>query len=255
MTGTPVAALAGPSRGGGTGCGAAPGRAGGPIAVELAGGGRVLARGVVNCAGLQADELARTAGEELVEVYPRKGEFLVFEQPPHSPLEEILLPVPSQAGKGMLVFPTVDGHVIAGPTARDRADKGDWSVEGDAAELILSRARAMFAPLVGAEPIAAYAGLRPAGRGANYVIERSARLPGLVHVAAIRSTGLSAAPAIGEYVVELLRAGGAIRPGPERGLPPPASAPGDQDEGSSRPWWMAAAERSRQAGGVGATGS
>ena len=35
----------------------------------------------------------------------------------------------------------------------------------------------MWPPLEGAEPIAAYAGLRPAGRGVNYLIEPSPCVP------------------------------------------------------------------------------
>ncbi len=205
------------------------------VRVELAGGERVLAAAAVNCAGLQADEIAAMAGEEPFEIYPRKGEFLVFEQPAGAELAEILLPVPSSAGKGVLVFPTVDGHVIAGPTARDREDKHDRSVEPDAAELILARARRMLPALAGAEPIASYAGLRPAGRGVNYVIGPSRSLPRLVHAAAIRSTGLSAAPAIGERVALMACEAAGIRPGAPRALAP-APAPG------APAWWRLAAE-------------
>jgi glycerol-3-phosphate dehydrogenase len=188
------------------------------VRVLLAGGARIEVRVAVNCAGLHADEVARMAGEERFAIYPRKGEFLVFAAPAHAPLEEILLPVPSALGKGVLVFPTLDRHhVIAGPTAREREDKCDWSVEEDARELILARAARMYPPLEHARLQGAYAGLRPAGRnGANYLIERSRTLPGLVHVAAIRSTGLSAAPAIGEYVVAMLAQEGRIEPRPAK---------------------------------------
>jgi glycerol-3-phosphate dehydrogenase len=189
-------------------------------------------RAAVNCAGLYADELASSAGDELPDVYPRKGEFLVFEAAQDPPLEQILLPVPSALGKGVLVFPTLDRRaVIAGPTAREREDKRDRSVEADAAELILAKARRMYPPLEGLEPIGSYAGLRTAGRDANYVIERSRTLPALVHVAAIRSTGLSASLGIAEYVVAMLAETGAISPGDVRALPTPAPpTPGDR-------WW------------------
>ena len=225
-TSAPVAALA-PAPGG--------------VALELEGGGRLLARAAANCAGLQADELAESAGETPFGVYPRKGEFLVFEQQPGAPLDEILLPLPSAAGKGVLVFPTVDGHVIAGPTARERTDKRDWSVEPDAAGLILERARRSFPALEGAEPIASYAGLRPAGRdGANYVLGHSATVPGLVHAGAIRSTGLSAAPAIAERLARMIAETGAVELGEPRALPfPPAE--------ETVPWWQRAARRSHSA--------
>lgn len=210
------------------------------VTVELETGESLRVPAAVNCAGLHADELARSAGDELVEVYPRKGEFLIFPAPQEPPLQQILLPVPSALSKGVLVFPTLDRRaVIAGPTAREREDKRDWSVEVDAAELILAKAQRMYPALEGLEPIGAYAGLRPAGRGANYVIERSRTVPRLIHVAAIRSTGLSASLAIGEHVVAMLADDGAISPGPVRSLqasPQPASP---------ETWWERAARRSR----------
>jgi glycerol-3-phosphate dehydrogenase len=212
------------------------GALGGELEVDLAGGERIRARAAVNCAGLYADEVARLAGDELVRIYPRKGEFVVFSAPPGEPLQRILLPVPSALGKGVLVFPTIDGHIIAGPTARERDDKRDWSVEADAAELILPRARQMYPALAQAEPIGAYAGLRPAGRDANYVIEFSRELPALVHVAAIRSTGLSASLAIAEHVVAMLAERGAIQLGAARRIAAPGPAP------PAGPWWQRAAQ-------------
>ncbi len=212
---------------------------GGCLAMTLDTGERLRVRAAVNCAGLYADELARSAGDKLPDVYPRKGEFLVFAAPQDPPLEQILLPVPSALGKGVLVFPTLDRRaLIAGPTAREREDKRDRSVEADAAELILAKARRMYPALEGLEPIGSYAGLRTAGRDANYVIEGSRTLPALVHVAAIRSTGLSASLGIGEYVVAMLAEAGAISPGPVRALPTPAPpAPNDR-------WWERAARGS-----------
>jgi len=240
-----VHALAGAARGGGatvrlgaTVVGLAAGSPGG-VAVELADGEQVHADAAVNCAGLYADEVADMVGEQPVSVYPRKGEFLVFELPDDEPLERILLPVPSSMGKGVLVFPTLDRrHAIAGPTAREREDKRDWSVESDAEELILAKALRMYPPLARAVRVGSYAGLRTAGRdGANYVIEGSRTLPGLVHVAAIRSTGLSASLGIGEHVVGMLAEQGAIDPGPVRPLPVPAEPPP-----SAARWWERSVE-------------
>jgi glycerol-3-phosphate dehydrogenase len=222
------------------GLSAAPG---GGLLLELHTGEQLHARAAVNCAGLFADEVARMAGEDLVRIYPRKGEFLVFSPPAGAMLERILLPVPSALGKGVLVFPTVDGEIVAGPTAREREDKHDWSVEPDARELILARARRMYPGLEDATEVGAYAGLRTAGRNGNYVIKPSRTLPGLVHVAAIRSTGLSASLAIAEHVVGILGGQGAIEPAPPRPLPAPAPAP------SAGRWWQRAALHREVAGG------
>ena len=201
------------------------------LSLGLADGGRVSCRVAVNCAGLHADEVARLAGDESFEIYPRKGEFFVFEPPDGQPLERILLPVPTQRTKGVLVFPTIDGKVVAGPTAHDGEDKSDWSVRAGAREEVVSKARTMLPELDGAEPVAAYAGLRPAGRDCNYAIGPSKTCPGLVNVAAIRSTGLSASLGIAEHVMEMIEAEG-VQLGPARSMP--ASTPPRVDE----PWWL-----------------
>jgi glycerol-3-phosphate dehydrogenase len=209
-------------------------RAGGRIVLGLAGGDVVTCDAAVNCAGLHADTVARLAGDDSFAIFPRKGEFLVFDPPDGRPLERILLPVPTGRTKGVLVFPTVDGKVVAGPTAHDQDDKDDWSVRPEAHDEIIAKARTLLPALEDAEPIASYAGLRPAGRDANYVIGPSAACPGLINVAAIRSTGLSASLGIGGHVAGLLAAHG-IALGPDRPLSAPAPGP------SPEPWWRRSA--------------
>jgi glycerol-3-phosphate dehydrogenase len=89
------------------------------LAIRAQHGESVRCAIAVNCAGLHADDVARLAGDDSFEIYPRKGEFLVFDPPGGDPLEHIILPVPTARTKGVLVFPTIDGKVVAGPTAVD----------------------------------------------------------------------------------------------------------------------------------------
>lgn len=152
---------------------------------------------VVNCAGLFGDEVAREFGDDSFAIRARKGEFVVFQDPG---ISEILLPVPTPRTKGIIVFPTVTGHICCGPTAEDINDKSDWTVRSDARQSLIEKASALIPGLV-PEPVFAYAGLRPAGRdGENYVIGWSSASKRLLNVAAIRSTGLSAALGIADYV-------------------------------------------------------
>jgi glycerol-3-phosphate dehydrogenase len=173
------------------------------------------------------------AGDHSFGIYPRKGEFFVFEAA--EPLERILLPVPTERTKGVLVFPTIDGKVVAGPTAVDGEDKHDWTVRREAFGEVMAKARVMWPPIEYAEPIASYAGLRPAGRdGANYVIGPSRSRAGLINVAAIRSTGLTASLGIGEHVARLVAEQG-IELGEDHPLAPGRAPHLDQ------PWWRRAA--------------
>jgi len=201
------------------------------LLLHLATGHSVTAQVVINAAGLHADDIARLIGDSSFEIYPRKGEFLVFELPGGRTLDTIQLPVPTKRTKGVLVFPTLDGRVVAGPTAVDLEDKDDWTVRPDARGDILSKAVEHVPALEGLTPVFSYAGLRPAGRNANYIIEPSSANPKLINVAAIRSTGLSASLGIAEYVVGLVERHG-IEVGDSRPVSAGSFAP------LERPWWM-----------------
>ena len=151
---------------------------------------------------------------------------------------------PRACSESVIVI-TVDGHTVAGPTAVDGSDKRDWSVRPAARDEVLAKAAAMHPPLAGLEPVFAYAGLRPAGaRGANYVLGPSRVRPGVIHAAAIRSTGLSASLGIGEHVAELIAPGRPLRPLPE--VPPPPAGPKD----SIARLYMAEAAKDDEAIGV-----
>lgn len=194
----------------------------------------------VNCAGLHADDIARLVGDDSFEIYPRKGDFLVFELPDGQRLDHVILPAPTKRTKGVLVFPTLDGKVVAGPTAVDLDAKDDWRVRPDAQDEILAKAVAQFPALEGLTPIDSYSGLRPAGRDCNYVIGPSPACSWLINVAAIRSTGLTASLGIADYVAEMLPDLG-VAVGDER-TPDAAEA-----ELSDGPWWQRTALRYRAA--------
>ena len=214
-------------------------RDGDHLIVTAADGTEVRAVAVVNAAGLRADEVAALAGDASFRIFPRKGEFLVFDPPDGVPLDRILLPVPSPTTKGVLVFPTLDGRVTAGPTAHDQEDKADWSVRDEGATQVQAKLAERVPQLADAEPVARYAGLRPAGVGVNYVIAHSSPCPGLIHAAAIRSTGLTAALGIAERLCELVAERG-VELGPQAPLkagPPP---PGLGEDG---PWWARTARQ------------
>ena len=98
------------------------------LTLHLADGERLTCLVAVNCAGLHADTIARLVGDDSFEIYPRKGEFFVFELPGGATLDRILLPVPTPRTKGVLVFPTLDGKVVArthrrGPEGQERLDR------------------------------------------------------------------------------------------------------------------------------------
>lgn len=186
--------------------------------------GDLYAPFVVNCAGLFADELTRE-----FDIAPRRGEFVVFERGSAELARHILLPLPNAFTKGVLVFPTLHGFLCAGPTAEDQDDKRDWNPRPAALAALRRQAVAVLPALEGVPVVDAWAGLRPAGRPHNYLCRFSERVPGMLHLAGVRSTGLSACLGLSSWALEQLR---------ERGLPQrtprPLSAP---PPSTPQPWW------------------
>lgn len=176
--------------------------------VHAADGRIVEARYVVNAAGLYADVVSRLFGGEEVGISPRKGEYFLLDRKTKACPQRVLFPVPTRVSKGMLVIPTVEGTVLIGPTAEEIEDKTDLSTNADKLAYILDQARKMVPAVSQTDVIAAFSGLRPAMSDPDFYIDISEKIPDFIQVAGIQSPGLTASPAIGEYVKDLLKKAG-----------------------------------------------
>ncbi len=159
---------------------------------------------MVNAAGLYADDISRVFGAEPYRIRARKGEYYLLDRMTKARPDRVVFPVPTSVSKGMLVVPTVEGTVLIGPTAEMTDDKSDVSTTREHLETILGNARAMIPAISENDVITSFAGQRPVLEE-DFYIEPSKMVPNLIHVAGIQSPGLTASPAIGEYVKDLLK--------------------------------------------------
>jgi glycerol-3-phosphate dehydrogenase len=170
-------------------------------------GGPIRADWTVNAAGLDADFLNRQFGHSEFTVAPRRGQLIVFDKLSRGLVSSIVLPVPTERTKGVLVAPTVYGNVLLGPTAEDIDDGADTVTTASGLGGLLDAGRRILPDLVQEEVTATYAGIRAATEHRDYQItiheqERYACVGG------IRSTGLTASLAIAEHVVAQMGAAG-----------------------------------------------
>src|SRR6185437_11131864 len=171
----------------------------------------------VNAAGLRSDEIDRMLGHDGFTVTPRRGELIVFDKLSRPLVNHILLAVPTETTKGVLVAPTIYGNVLLGPTAENVLDKTDTSSTSAGLEYLRSEGERILPALLTHEVTAVYAGLRAATEHDDYQIQIH-EAEGYACVGGIRSTGLSASLAIAEHVcAELDEAGLPLRP--KRELP------------------------------------
>ncbi len=182
-------------------------RAGELWTVTAADGRAVQARYVVNAAGLFADEVSRIFGAEEYLVHARKGEYYLLDRQTKAKPDRVVFPVPTSVSKGMLIVPTVEGTVLIGPTATKVDDKEDCATTREELDTILKSARNMIPSISEGDVITSFAGIRSVIEE-DFMIEASAKVPAFIHVAGIQSPGLTASPAIGEYVKDLLKKAG-----------------------------------------------
>jgi glycerol-3-phosphate dehydrogenase len=166
-------------------------------------GRQIKARYAINAAGLFADEVSKIFGAERFTISARKGEYYLLDRLTKACPSKVVFPVPTSVSKGMLVIPTVEGTALVGPTADAVDDKDDFSTTTRRLEQILVSGKTMIPSLSQNDVITSFAGLRPC-LGEDFYIEASKKSPAFVQVAGIQSPGLTASPAIGEYVKNIL---------------------------------------------------
>src|SRR6218665_3796923 len=160
---------------------------------------------VGNCAGLWGDRVeAMLLGQASFQIKPRKGQFVVFDKSASALLRSILLPVPGEHSKGIVLTRTVFGNLLVGPTPEEQEDRSRATVERAALQRLIDKAGQLLPPLRTMPVTAVYAGLRPASEKKEYRLHLQADA-GYFAVGRIRSTGLTAALGLAAHVFDRLR--------------------------------------------------
>ena len=156
---------------------------------------------VINSAGVYSDRIAAMTGDADFDVHPRRGEYMLLDKECGAFTQRTIFHTPTKMGKGILVSPTVDGNLLLGPTATDIEDKDDTSTTPEGFATIFAKASDNVAGIPFNKVITSFCGLRAVGSTGDFIIKHR---EGVITLAGIESPGLSSAPAIAEYVDEML---------------------------------------------------
>ena len=166
------------------------------------GGDFVDAKYVINCAGLYSDEISKMVGEDSFSIRPRRGEYMLLDREVGAHISHTVFRCPSKMGKGVLVSPTVDGNLLVGPTAEDIDDKEDTTTTAAGLATVRALSGEQVKNIDFSKVITSFTGLRATGSTGDFIIGMPRE--GFLNLAGIESPGLSSAPAVAEYALELL---------------------------------------------------
>lgn len=163
---------------------------------------KIKALTIINCAGAHADKVAGLVGDDSFKISPRRGEYILLDKGCGELVHHTIFRTPTKAGKGILVSPTVDNNLLLGPTSVDIEDKENKNTTPEGFAHIINEAKENVKGIPLGKTITSFCGLRAAGNTGDFII--NSPKAGFINVAGIESPGLSASPAIAEYVVDEL---------------------------------------------------
>jgi L-2-hydroxyglutarate oxidase LhgO len=182
------------------------------IELRVAGADAILARCVVNSAGLSAPGVALR-----IDGYPRssaprelyaKGNYYALSR--KAPFSRLVYPVPEPGGLGVHITLDLAGQARFGPDV-EWVERIDYSVDPNRAERFYAAIRRYWPGLPDGALAPGYAGIRPKISGpaepaADFLIQGPADhgIAGLVHLFGIESPGLTASLALADDVARLV---------------------------------------------------
>lgn len=169
---------------------------------------RYTCRYLVNAAGVDADTVEAYVNEPPYHTQPNKGQYYLLDKSQGSLVHTVVFQCPSKLGKGVLVSPTAHGNLIVGPDSVNQPEKDDVSVTADRLAFIREAADRSCSRINYRESIRNFAGIRAQSEQDEFLIHFSPVTDHMVHLANIKSPGLTSSPAIALEVVDMLRRAG-----------------------------------------------
>ncbi len=173
-------------------------------------GGDVRGTFVVNCAGINSSQVARSLDPDAPAQFPCLGEYLILDKEAGERMAMSVYPAPrvDNASLGAHITPTTEGNILLGPSSEYVTDPETTWCTATTTERLLEATRQMWPELPEQLVIGAYAGVRAKlnppdlGGFADFLFRRTPGHPRALHLIGMESPGLTAAPAIAHTVVD-----------------------------------------------------
>ncbi|MCC3870053.1 NAD(P)/FAD-dependent oxidoreductase [Terrisporobacter mayombei] len=164
----------------------------------------IEAKIIINAAGLYGAFLNNLVSETKYEIEGVKGEYCLLDKIAGELCKKTLFQVPSDLSKGVLVTPTVDGNLLIGPNAT-QSEVEDIKTTRKGIDEIIEKSKKTMEKIPFARVLNTFSGIRPKVKTKDFIIEEAKDAKNFINVIAIDSPGLTCAPAISNYVIDLIK--------------------------------------------------
>jgi glycerol-3-phosphate dehydrogenase len=164
--------------------------------------GDIKAKYVVNAAGVYSDRLHNAVSDDKIKIIPRRGEYVLLDKDTGDLVSHTVFQLPTKYGKGVLVTPTVHGNLLVGPSADDIDDREDTQTTAAGTSSVKERALMSVPDIPYNKTITGFSGVRAHLDSGDFIIGETK--DGFFDAAGVESPGLTAAPAIGEYLAGMI---------------------------------------------------
>lgn len=165
--------------------------------------GPIHSKWIINAAGVFSDKVADMVGAKTFSITPRKGEYVLLNKIQGKKISRVIFQAPTDAGKGILVTRTYHGNLMLGPNAQEIQVRNDNDTDADILKHIVDTARKSLPDFDMKHVLTSFSGIRATSHNKDFIIEASP-IKRFINVGGIDSPGLTSAPAIAEYVRDIL---------------------------------------------------
>lgn len=162
----------------------------------------ISTKAIVNCAGVYSDELHNLVSDLKYHITPRKGDYVLMDREVGGFVDSTIFQLPTKLGKGVLITPTVHGNLLVGPSATNLSDKEANATTYDDLNKIIDAAKLSADNIPFNKTITSFSGLRACEDGHDFILNEG--VDNFFDCVGIESPGLSASPAIGEYMAKMV---------------------------------------------------
>jgi len=163
----------------------------------------IQSKWIINAAGVFSDKVADMIGAKTFSIMPRKGEYVLLNKIQGKKISRVIFQAPTNVGKGILVTRTYHGNLMLGPNAQEIQVRNDNDTNADILRHIVDTARKSLPDFDMNHVLTSFSGIRASSDTKDFIIEASP-VKHFINVGGIDSPGLTSAPAIAEYVVDIL---------------------------------------------------